>query len=389
MDEELKLLLTGTQSAGWATMRGKVEVVSAYPITPQTKVVEQIATLVETGQADINFIKVESEHSAMAACIGASAAGSRTFTATSSHGLLFMYELLFWAAGGRFPIVMANINRSIGPPWGIWTDLNDSLTVRDAGWIQFYVKNNQESFDTIIQAYKISEHDDIMLPSMVSLEGFVLSHTQLPVLIPPQKLVDEFLPKYIPQRKQLGYWMDTDDPVTHGALANPEDQSRMREDMEKSMQRAKQIIKDVHDEFAEKFGRSYGNGLIETYRIDDAEFIILSMATIAEEAEDSVDMLRKEGYPVGLLRIRTHRPYPEDDILDAIKKPKVKFVSVLDRNRGLGGPTPGITHGEVLSILPRGSNLLVKGHVIGISGVDVTAEFIRDLIKSDIKEVEG
>ena len=218
---------TGNYIAAKAAVMAKPDVVAAYPITPQTTLVEGIANYKGTGEFKGEYICVESEHSAMCACIGASAAGSRAFTGTSSHGLLLMHEMLHWAALARLPIVMCNINRVIGPGWNIWADENDSISQRDTGWIQFYCSSNQEIFDTIIQSFRLAEHSDINLPVMISYNAFILSHTSMPVEIPNQNMVDDFIGKYKPKWK-----LDVDNPITFGNIIGPNDYYKIRRAMQ-------------------------------------------------------------------------------------------------------------------------------------------------------------
>jgi pyruvate/2-oxoacid:ferredoxin oxidoreductase alpha subunit len=231
---------TGNLIAARAAVMAKPDVVAAYPITPQTTLVEGIANFKATGEFKGEYICVESEHSAMSACIGASAAGVRTFTGTSSHGLLLMHEMLHWAALARLPIVMCNINRVIGPGWNIWADENDSISQRDTGWIQYYCSSNQEIFDTVIQAFKLAENEKIYLPVMISYNAFILSHTSLPVDVPTQEEIDEFLPAFKP-----GWNLDVNNPVTFGNIIGPDDYFRVRRAMEDASQYAKQLIPTI------------------------------------------------------------------------------------------------------------------------------------------------
>ena len=240
-------ILTGNETAAYAAMNSNVRVVAAYPITPATPVVETISKLVEEGKMLAKFIRVESEHSAMAACIGASAAGSRAFTATSSHGLAYMHEMLHWATNARTPIVMAVANRAIGPGWNIWADLGDSLSQRDTGWIQFYCSNNQEIYDTIAMAYKLAENRRVLLPAMVCYDGFVLSHTSMPVELTE---FGDFLHEYKPVWK-----LDADNPFTHGNILPPEEFAELRHNIQKAHDRALKLMYKIEEEFYELYGR--------------------------------------------------------------------------------------------------------------------------------------
>ncbi|MCK4472423.1 MAG: pyruvate ferredoxin oxidoreductase, partial [Anaerolineae bacterium] len=254
----MEKVIMGNHAVSYGAKLARSQVIAAYPITPQTQIVEMLSDLCANGLLDAKFIKVESEHSAMAACIGASSAGARAFTATSSQGLALMHELLHWAAGARLPIVMANVNRAMGPGWSIWTEQTDSLAQRDTGWLQFYCESNQEVLDTVIQAFKIAER--VLLPTMLVLDAFVLSHTQEPVDIPDQELVDEYLPPY-----RARYKLDTRDPHAFNGLVTPAHYMELRYKMQKAMEEAVEVARQVDEEFREVFGHSYG--LVEKYRL--------------------------------------------------------------------------------------------------------------------------
>ena len=254
----MKEVVTGNHTLSHGSMLCRAEVVSAYPITPQTQVVEKISELVADGVMDAEFIKVESEHSAMAACIGAAAAGARTFTATSSQGLALMHEMLHWAANARLPVIMGNINRAMGPPWTIWTDQIDSLSQRDTGWMQFYCESNQDVLDSMIIAYKVAENAEVMMPAMIILDSFVLSHTSEPVDFPDQKLIDKFLPSYNPK-----YTVDPSNPHTFGGLTTPDQYYELKWMECQAMDRAKELINEIGKDFAKTFGRDHK--MIEPY----------------------------------------------------------------------------------------------------------------------------
>jgi len=381
---------TGNRIAAKAVQMARPEVIAAYPITPQTVVVEQLAKYVQSGELDAEYICVESEHSAMAASVGASAAGVRVFTATSSQGLLLMHEMLHWAALARLPIVMVNVNRAIAPGWNIWADETDSVSQRDTGWIQFYCSSNQEIFNTIIQAFKLAESREIQLPVMVNYDAFILSHTSMPVEVPEQKDIDEFLPKFKP------FWkLDTENPVTHGNMLSQEDHMGMRYDMHLAQENAKRLIPQIAKEWKDKFG-SYQGELIEEYRCEDAEFIITAMGAIGAEAKVSVDELRGEGYKVGLARVRVLRPFPEEEIQRIAKG---KTLLVIDRNISVG--SGGGVFTEVKSALYGFCDSPVYGFVAGLGGKDVTYEDIEDMVRRvmdkkakqtewwDLKEIGG
>jgi len=364
---------TGNYIAAKAAVMAQPAVVAAYPITPQTTLVEGIANYVKTGEFKGEYICVESEHSAMCACIGASATGVRTFTGTSSHGLLLMHEMLHWAALARLPIVMCNINRVIGPGWNIWTDENDSISQRDTGWIQFYCSSNQEIFDTIIQSFKLAEHEKVSLPVMISYNAFILSHTSMPVFIPEQKEVDAFLLKRKPK-----WELDVDNPVTFGNIILPAEYEKIRKDMQNSQMYAKKLIPEIADEWKKKFGRYHGD-LLERYKCDDAEYILLSMGAIGAESKVAVDNLRKNGLKIGLARVRTFRPFPKEEIL---KLGKQADLIVIDRNISVGNE--GAVFNEVKASLYGKSDVKIYGFIAGLGGKDVTFGDIEKICKKAI-----
>ena len=364
---------TGNHIAALAAKLAKPDVVAAYPITPQTTIVEKIAEYVAKGEFSGDYVCVESEHSAMSACIGASAAGARTFTATSAHGLLLMHEMLHWAALARLPVVMANVNRAVGPGWNIWSDQNDSMAQRDTGWIQIYCSSNQEIFDSIIQAFKLAEHKDVQLPVMVCYDGFILSHTSMPVKVPEQKEIDDFLPKREPK-----WVLDPENPVTHGNIIMPKDYPSIRKAMQDAQENAKKLIPDIAREWRERFGTYHGD-LIERYMCDDAEYILLTYAALGAESKIAINELRKEGKKVGLARIRFFRPFPTEDILDLAKN---SDLMVLDRSISIGMEGPLFT--EVKSSLYGKSDAKVFGYIAGLGGKDVTYKDIEKMVNHAI-----
>lgn len=359
----MKIIDTANNIAALAAKMARPKVISAYPITPQTTIVERLAQYVESGELKAEFIRVESEHSAMASCISAEATGVRTFTATSSHGLLLMHEMLHWAALSRLPIVMVNINRAIGPGWTIWSDCNDSVSQRDTGWLQFYCSSNQEVFDTVIQAYRIAEHKDVQLPVMINYDGFILSHTSMPADIPTQDAIDTFLPDYSPEWK-----LDVDHPITHGNIIGPEHYMEMRYDMHLSHQKAKKVVEEIDSEWAKKFGRSYG-GLVEKYRCDDADRVIVATGAIGAEAHASVDELRAKGKKVGLARLRVFRPFPAEEMRKIAEKAKLIVID-RDISPGMGGAVATEIKATV------GDN--INEFIAGLGGRDVTH---KDIIR--------
>ncbi len=375
-------VIHGSLAVAEAVKLCDVDVIAAYPITPQTHIVEDLAKMVADGDLDAEYVKVESEHSAMSACIGSSATGARTFTATSSQGLALMHEVLFIASGMRMPIVMANANRALSAPINIWNDQQDAISERDCGWIQLYCETNQEVLDTTIQAFKIAEDKDVLLPVMVNLDGFVLTHTIEPVEIPDGADVKKYLPDYNPI-----LYLNPDDPMTQGAFADPSSYMEFRMEQEKAMNRALGVIKKADEEFGKIFGRSYG-GHIEKYNMENADIVLVTIGSVAGTIKETIDSM--EG--VGLLRIRTYRPLPKEEILRALKDAKVVGVIEKDVSIGLG---EGALYSELKGLLyPSELNPKTLGFVVGLGGRDVTLESIKEIVsiaekakKEDVNEV--
>jgi pyruvate ferredoxin oxidoreductase alpha subunit len=347
---------TGNQAAALAVKECDVEVVAAYTITPQTEIVETIASFVETKKMDASYIRVESEHSALAACIGASATNARVFTATSSHGLLYMHEMIHWTAGARLPIVMANVNRSVGPAWNIWAEHTDALSQRDTGWIQFYASTVQEVYDTVIMAYKLAE--SVYLPVMVNLDGFILSHA-----IQQLDITDtgDFLPAL-----DMPHAIDTDNPMSYGNLTTPADYYKFRRMIKDDMDTADKLARVIEKEFGDTFGRKYSD--VMEYRTKDAEVVIVSMGTIAREAEVAVDLLREEGVKAGSIRVRQFRPFPKLNV-------EGKRVVVIDRDYSPGAG--GILAQEIRFH----HNVPVFNVIAGLGGQDVTYKDIASFVR--------
>jgi 2-oxoisovalerate ferredoxin oxidoreductase alpha subunit len=366
---------TGNRIAAKAAIMAKPEVVAAYPITPQTTLVEAIAEYVAKGEFKGEYICVESEHSAMSACIGASVAGSRTFTATSSHGLLLMHEMLHWASLARLPIVMCNINRVIGPGWNIWTDENDSISQRDTGWIQFYCSSNQEIFDTVIQAFKLAEDEHIVLPVMVNLNAFILSHTSMPAEIPDQQVIDKFLGTYAAQWKS-----DVDNPTTFGNIIGPAHYYKVRKAMQDAQLHALKLIPQIAKDWKKASGYFHGD-LLEYYKCEGAEYILLSMGAIGAESKIAIDELQKKGVKIGLARVRVLRPFPTDEILQLSKQAD---LIVIDRNISIG--LEGALFNETKGALYGKSDGKVTGYIAGLGGKDVT---YKDIITMCEKAIKG
>jgi len=364
-----------------AVERARAQVIAAYPITPQTTIVESLATMVETGKLKAKYICVESEHSALSACAGAAFVGARTFTASSSHGLAYMHEMLHFTSSCRLPVVMAVANRTLGPPWNIWADDTDSLSQRDTGWIQLYCASNQEIIDSIIQCYKVCELDDVGLPAMVCLEGVNLSHNLMPAVLPGQEEVDSFLPPYKPV-----WTLNPDEPATMGNMAGPSETLETKEDLRIAMDRVREKLSNVAKEYSHHFGIPYAGGLVEQYRCDDAEVMIVAIGALASEAKVAVDQLRLRGRRIGLVRIRVFRPFPIKEIRELAKNTRA-FV-VFDRDVSFG--MEGIILSEVKAALfDMPSSPHVTGFVVGLAGVDVTSKEMGDLVEKSLEQESG
>lgn len=323
-----KKFLSGDEAFAEGIRLARPEVISAYPITPQTIVVERLSEMVEDKSLDSEFIHVESEHSALSCAMGASAAGVRAFTATSSQGLLYMAECLYYASGGRFPIVMMNANRSTALPWNIYGDQRDSLSQLDSGWIQAYAENAQEALDLAIMSYYIAEHKNVSTPFMANLDGFILTHTYEEVDIPETEDVDRFLPKYETDNK-----LDLEKPKNMAFSAGPDHNYIFKYKEHIGMKNAVPVIAEAEKKFSEIFGRDY-TGLIHTYKTEDADYIIITLGSIAGLCRETADKLREKGIKAGVVRIRYMRPFPGEEIAQAVKN--AKAVAVLEKDISFG-----------------------------------------------------
>lgn len=381
-------ILDGNHAAALGAKLSRVQVIAAYPITPQSPVTESLSEFVEGGDLNAEYVAVESEHSAMAVCTSASIVGARTFTATSSHGLAYMHEMLHWAAGTRLPVVLACVNRAIGAPWNVQNDQQDSISQRDTGWIQIYARNNQEILDSVIQAYRIAE--TVYVPVMVCYDGYILSHTEMPVDVPPQGDVDRFLPPYKPHTI-----LDPANPRNYNlvTLANPRVNAEgmlchgymeLRYLLQEALQKSRKTIIEVGEEFDQLFGRNYANIFWED-RLDDAEIVIVAMGSLAMEATVAADMLREEGHRVGVLSLRVFRPFPKDYLIKALSKSRL--IVVFDKNISYG--SEGATCSEIKSAL-YGSrvNAVIRNFIVGLGGRDVKAREIADAVRKSLLSLE-
>ncbi|HUL20198.1 MAG TPA: pyruvate ferredoxin oxidoreductase [Thermodesulfobacteriota bacterium] len=365
----MKKVITGNQAVAYGVILSRVDVISAYPITPQTTIVEELSELIANGRLNTRFLKVESEHSAMAALIGASTGGVRCFTATSSHGLAYMHEMLHWASGARLPIVLVNVNRAIAPPWNIWSDQSDSLAQRDTGWIQLYCENNQEVLDTVLQAYRIAE--SVKLPVMVVLDAYVLSHTSEPVEIPTMEDVDPFLLPYCPE-----YAIDIQEPASFSTIATPDNFMEFRYKLQRAMEQVPEIAEKVNNEFRSRFGRGYG--AIERYGKEEAEILLMTSGTVTSTSRIVVQKLSEKGVSVAGIKIKRFRPFPSEEIYGEIKR--ATKVAVIDRNlsAGVGGI---FAHELRASLYPKEKRPQVFGFISGLGGRDITPELIEEAIQ--------
>lgn len=379
-----RVFISGDEAVAEGVRLARPHVISAYPITPQTIVVERLSEMVEDGSLDAKYIHVESEHSAMSAAMGVSAVGARAFTATSSQGLLYMAEGVHYASGGRMPIVMMNANRSVALPWSIYGDHRDSISMLDSGWIQVYVEDAQEALDMIIQAYRVAEDPSVLTPIMVNLDGFVLTHTYEIVDIPLQSDVDSFLPVFQTPNK-----MSLEKPKSMGFSTSPADNMEFKYQQHKAMLDSRDIIRTVDKEFKDTFGRSYG-GLVDSYFCDDAEIVLVTVGSVTGTARIAVDNLRLKGIKAGVLKLRFLRPFPDSELRDILKN--VKAIAVLDKDISFG--YEGTVFTNVNSALVHMEKRpLAVNFVGGLGGRDISVgdieEIYNDLINiADIGKVE-
>jgi pyruvate ferredoxin oxidoreductase alpha subunit len=369
-----RLALAGDEAVAYAAKQSHVDVVAAYPITPQTIIVEKFSEYVANGEVDTEFVCVESEHSAMAASLAASVTGARAFTATASAGLALMHELLFVTSGCRAPVVMAVANRALSAPLNIHGDQSDSMAARDSGWVQLYVENAQEAYDSIIQAFRIAEDLDVLLPVMIGLDGFTLSHTLENV----EALSDDVVKRFVGERKFLNvlthggkmapFKLDPDNPMTMGPIALQNYYFEFKRQQEEAMHNALAVIQRVNSEYAAVSGRNYGNGLVEAYCLDDAEVAAVCVGSTAGTMKTIVDELRQEGVKAGLLRLRTFRPFPVEEIRSALGN--VKAVAVMDKSLSFGGNGGAVFH-EIRHVMYDAvSRPFIVDYVYGLGGRD-------------------
>ena len=367
-------------AAAEAVKQANVDVISAYPITPQTHIVEHLSELVANGEFDAEFFCVESEHSALSVCVGAAATGARTFTCTSSQGLALMSEITYIASGLRLPMLMIISNRTISAPLSIWNDHSDTMSIRDCGWIQFFVENGQEVYDHVFVSYRLAEDRNVLLPVIINMDGFILSHVIEPIELIQQEKIDQFLPPYQPLHR-----LHPDRPMTMGAFALPSIFAEAKKAQEEALRSSMPQIIETWEAFGDMTGRHYHP--VETYNTEDADTLLVTMGSCGETASVAVDKMRGEGRSVGLVKIRLWRPFPFDDFKRATLH--AKQLVVIDRAISVGacGPVASEVKAALYGNDQRPS---VYNFVAGISGRDVTpSDFVKMVDKAEIEIEEG
>lgn len=361
--------LSGNEALAEGVRLAAPHVVAAYPITPQTTVIETLADMKEDGRFKGEFIQMESEHSALSAAMGASSIGARSFTATSSQGLLYMAEVLPYASGGRFPIVMMNANRATALPWNIYGDQRDSISQLDSGWIQVYVEDAQEALDMVLQSYYVAEHEEVSNPVMINLDGFQLTHTYEAVDIPSQESADEYLPKFVTKNR-----FDYENPRNMGFSVGPKDNLEFQITHHLALEKARGIIKEADYRFKTIFGRCHG-GLVDAYRCADAEYVLVSLGSVSGICRSIVDELREEGVRAGFIKLRYLRPFPQEDLTKYLKN--AKSLGVLEKDISFGNA--GTVYTNVAAEIAR-SGLRIKSasYVAGLGGRDISLDNIRE-----------
>ena len=382
--------LNGDEAVAYAVKQADVDVVAAYPITPQTIIVEKLSEYVANGEINTEFVCTESEHSAMTACLAAAATGARTFTASASAGLALMHEMLFVTSGCRAPVVMAVANRALSAPLNIHGDHSDSMAQRDSGWIQIYAENAQEVYDSILQAFRIAEHLDVQLPVLIGLDGFTLSHTLENVQVLPDDVVKRFMgTRQLPtvlthEGKTVPFKLDPANPVTMGPVALQNYYFEFKRQQEEAMRHASKIIQQVHDEYGQLTGRYYGNGLVEKYNLDDAEAAIICVGSTAGTVKTVIDDLRAKGVKAGLLRLHAFRPFPAEEMVQSLGK--VKAVAVMDRSMSFGGNGGAVYHETRHALYDSANHPYVVNYIHGLGGRDTSPSQILSVYE-DLQKI--
>lgn len=374
MSRSVRMLLNGNHAVAYGVKLARARLIPVYPITPQTPILEKLTELHAAGELDADLLTAESEHSAMATAIAGSLTGVRVFTATASQGLMLMHEMLHYASGARAPVVMANVNRTVGSPWGFWPDQTDSIAQRDTGWIQYYCESAQESLDTVLQAYRVAEK--VMLPAMINHDAFYVSHSLETVEVPEQEVADAYLPPYEPE-----HFLDPDRGESWGNVVNQELYYRHRKYLDRAMQEALEVAKEADALWRSLTGRGYG--IIEQYRCEGAEVVIATMGSMAGTAREAVDAMRASGLPVGLLKVKMFRPFPAQEIRQALAG--VPRVVVFDRNFSPGAG--GALYQELRAALYGVRNApAVYGFLAGVGGLNVSPHDMEDLVRRACSE---
>ncbi len=370
--------LSGNEASAVAMKQINPDVVAAFPITPSTEIPQYFSTFVSNGQVDTEFVAVESEHSAMSACIGAEAAGARAMTATSSNGLSFMWEMLYIASGSRLPIVLTLVNRAVSAPLNIHNDHSDAMGVRDAGWIMLFSENNQEAYDNLIMAHQIAENKDVMLPLMVCQDGFITSHSIENIELIEDDKVKEFVGKYQPEH----YLLNPDERIAVGPMDLQPYLFEHKFQQAEAMRNAKKVILEVADRFEKMTGRKYG--LFEEYRLDDAEIAIVCMNSTAGTTKAVVDSLREKGIKAGLLKIRVFRPFPVEEVASALSH--LKAVAILDKSDSVNGAGGPLFEDVTSSMYTQNLHVPAVNYIYGIGGRDTTTKDIEKVF-ADLGDV--
>jgi len=373
-----RVALEASHAAAEAARMADVDVISAYPITPQTHIPERLAEMVADGELSAAYIPVESEHSAMSACLGAAAVGARTFTATAGQGLELMHEVVYIASSMRYPVVMTVCNRALSAPLSVWGDHSDAMAVRDIGWIQVFCQNNQEAFDLTLWAFRVGEDPSVLLPVMVHLDGFTLTHVTEPVILPEQSEVDSFLPRF-----QYSFALNPDKPMTHGAFGPPEIYSETKLAQEVAFRNSREIILQGWKEFGDIFGRYYHP--VEEYRTENAETLLLTMGSFTETAKIVIDEKRDKGEAIGLISLRLWRPFPFEEFRRAVKGAKILIVFDRCISFGMGGPVFSEVRSALYDEEPRPK---VVGIIGGLGGRDMSEEDFEYVIDRGMEIAE-
>ncbi len=361
-------VVEGSYAVAHAVKCCRPHVISAYPITPQTHIVENLAQFVADGELECEFVPVDSEHSAMSVALGASAVGARAYSASTSQGLALMWEVLYNVSGMRLPVVMTAVNRALSAPLSIWNDQQDTVGARDSGWIQIYVEDIQEAHDAMIQAYRIAESREVMLPVMICMDGFILTHTYEPVVLAEQEETDDFLPPYDPE-----YYLTVERPLSFGCFAEPDKYMEFRYMQHEAMERARFKIKEVADEFEKSFGRYYGD-LVHGYNLDGAQIVLVTFGSIIGTMKEVV----KHEKDVGILKIRSYRPFPVKEVREALKDARVVAVVEKDFSAGFEG---ALFSDVKAALYNHVSDLKLLGFVLGLGGRDIPPEDISKIIE--------